>query len=162
METMIFFAQTCLVAFLAAWLTTGVRDNLLYPATNGAVIGAVLKLERLKALYPEDFELIAHRRIENSGLHRSVFGFIIFCEAVACLALWISVALMAGALMGVAEAELAKTAALASVLGFTSIWAGFLVAGNHFAYWMCHEWAQATHFKMLLWGLGTMIFLAVG
>ena len=162
METMIFVAQTCLVGFLAAWLTTGVRDNLLYPATNGVVIAAVLRLERLEALYPEDFELIAHRRIESRRLQRVIFALIVFCESVACLALWGAVVLMIGAMFGLAEAELAKAVALASALGFTSIWAGFLIAGNHFAYWMCHEWAQATHYKMLLWGLGTMIFLVVG
>lgn len=52
--------------------------------------------------------------------------------------------------------------AAAGQLGFTSIRAGFLVAGNHFAERFCHEWAQNTYFQVPLWAIGTMIFPTLG
>ena len=162
METMIFFAQTCLVAYLAAWMTTGVRDNLLYPTTNSAATDAVLRLERMAEQYPEDFALIAHRRVTEPRHRRAIFWLIVTCEAAACLALWIATLLMAAGLLGLLDPVPAKTVGLGATLAFTSIWAGFLIAGNHFGYWLCHEWAQATHYNMLLWGIGTMVFLVLG
>ena len=58
--------------------------------------------------------------------------------------------------------ESARSAALGGALGFTTIWSAFLICGNHFAYWYCHEGMQNTHYQMTLWGIATMIFLSVG
>ena len=160
METMVIVAQTCLTAYLAAWLLLGVRDNILHPSMNGLFTTEVMELTRLREAYPEAYALIEGRRVTNRPLHRSAFVFIVVCEVLVCLLLWGAVVWMALALFGVADLQQARVAALAGALGFTSIWSGFLIVGNHFAYWYCHEWAQNTHFQMVLWGIATMIFLA--
>ena len=162
METMIFVAQTCLTAYLGAWLFFGLRDNIVHPAMNGAFTTEVMELARLKESYPEAYALIERRRVTDPGRQRAAFVFIVGCETLVCLVLWGAVVWMALALFGLADVESARIAALAGALGFTSLWSGFLVVGNHFAYWYCHEWAQSTHFQMVLWGIGTMVFLAVG
>ena len=162
METMIVLAQTCLTAYLAAWLLLGIRDNIVHPSMNGAFTAEVLELTRLRETYPADYALVQNRRVTSPGRQRAAFLFIVTCETLACLVLWVAAGWMALALLGLADLGPARTAALAGALAFTSVWAGFLIAGNHFAYWYCHEWAQNTHFQMVLWGIGTMIFLAAG
>ncbi|MFL2786550.1 MAG: DUF2165 family protein [Paracoccaceae bacterium] len=37
-----------------------------------------------------------------------------------------------------------------------------MIAGNWFCYWFCHEGAQNTHFQMTLWGMATMVLIAIG
>ena len=64
-----------------------------------------------------------------------------------------------GAMAGWVAPETARALALLGATLFTAIWIGFLVAGNYFCYWFCHEWGQNTHYQMTIWGIGTMIFL---
>ncbi|MEM1275488.1 MAG: DUF2165 family protein [Pseudomonadota bacterium] len=160
MDVAILIAQTCLTAFLAAWLTVGVRDNIFHPSMNEIFTSQVLELQRMEHEAPMDFALIQHRRIQSRKIQRTLFWFIVFAEFVVSVALWIGVAWMALAVVGVTDAETAKSIAIIAALGFTSIWASMLVAGNHFAYWYFHEWAQSTHFQLSYWGIGAMIFLA--
>ncbi len=162
METMILLAQTCLTAYLAGWLLLGVRDNILNPSMNETFTAEVLELKRLREDFPEAYEQIERRRIASRGWQRAAFRFIVVFETLACLLLCVAVGWMALALFGLADPEAAKIAAMAGALAFTSIWSGFLVVGNHFGYWFCHEWAQNTHFQLALWGTGAMIFLALG
>lgn len=161
METMVIVAQTCLTAYLGAWLLLGVRDNIAHPTMNGMFTTEVMELARLREAYPEAYTLIEGRRVSSRKLQRAAFVFIVACEVLVCALLWIAALWLALALIGVADPAQARVAALAGALGFTSIWSGFLIVGNHFAYWFCHEWAQNTHFQMVLWGIATMIFLAV-
>ena len=162
MEWMITLAQTCLTGYLAAWLLLGVRDNIFNPSMNEVFTAEVLELNRIRESYPEAYRLIEGRRLTGRSSQRAAFVFVVICETLVCLLLWVAVFWMALALFGQADLESARTAALAGALGFTTIWAGFLVVGNHFAYWFCHEWAQNTHFQLTLWGVGTMIFLTLG
>ena len=162
LPTMLLIAQTCLTAYLALWLTFGVRDNLVHPSMNATFTAQVLALKRMSEAYPEDFRVIQHRRITDQGMQRALFRFIVLAEVLVCLALWIGTVWMALAVIGWAGPSQARAAALAGALGFTSIWSGFLVAGNHFAYWYCHEWAQNTHFQLALMGIGAMVLLASG
>ncbi len=162
METMILLAQTCLTAYLAGWLLLGVRDNILNPSMNETFTAEVLELKRLREDFPEAYEQIERRRIASRGWQRAAFRFIVVFETLACLLLCVAVGWMALALFGLADPEAAKIAAMAGALAFTSLWSGFLVVGNHFGYWFCHEWAQNTHFQLALWGTGAMIFLALG
>ena len=94
-------------------------------------------------------------------MHSYVFRLIVFAELVAAILLWIGVIWLALAAFGIAGAESARIAALIGILAFTSIWAGFLIVGNHFGYWYCHEWAQNTHFQLATWGTAAMILLVV-
>jgi predicted small integral membrane protein len=162
LPTMLLVAQTCLTGYLALWLSFGVRDNLVHPAMNGTFTAQVLALERMRAAYPDDYRAIEHRRITTAWVQRLLFRFIVTCEVLVCLLLWGATVWMGLAVIGRADPVEARTAALAASLGFTSIWSGFLIAGNHFAYWYCHEWAQNTHFQLALMGIGAILLLAIG
>jgi predicted small integral membrane protein len=162
METIVFFAQTCLTFYLAAWLLLGVRDNFMHPSMNLNSVAEVMRMDRMRDEYPNDYAQIAHRRLTSTALHRTVFAAIVFSESAVCLLLWSAVVWMVLANLGLAEPESARSAALGGALGFTTIWAAFLICGNHFAYWYCHEGMQNTHYQMTLWGIATMIFLSVG
>lgn len=58
---------------------------------------------------------------------------------------------------GAASAGLATGAALVSTAFFTLIWGGFIIGGNYFAYWYCHQWAQSNHFIFMYWGFFVLI-----
>lgn len=91
-----------------------------------------------------------------------VLAVIVVSEALVCLVLFVGVYMMSRALLGLEDPEAARVVALLGVLGFTLIWSAFLVFGNWFLLWMCHEWAQSNHFQLLLWGIGTMLLLILG
>ncbi|MEM6932979.1 MAG: DUF2165 family protein [Pseudomonadota bacterium] len=158
---MILVAQTCLLAYLAAWLTLGVRDNIFHPTMNSLFTEQVLELKRLEEFAPDDFGQIKHRRIVSKRFQMRLFRFIVIAETAVSALLWFGVAFMAAAVLGLASAETAKVVALAGALGFTTIWSAMLIAGNHFAYWYCHEWAQNTHFQLAFFGIGAMVFLSI-
>lgn len=160
-QTMVLIAQTFCTAFLALWLTTGVRDNILYPMVNETFTAEVMDMSRIRQDYPDAYAQVAHRRIENRAMQRGAFWLVVAWEALATLALWGGTIVMVLALFDGVALGLAKSYAIGAVLMFTSTWAMFLVVGNHFSYWFGHEGAQNTHFQMTLWGIATMVFLAV-
>ncbi|OUS36436.1 hypothetical protein A9Q94_09335 [Rhodobacterales bacterium 56_14_T64] len=161
-DFMVLIAQTLSAFFLAAWLTTGVFENIFHSSLNSTFTAEVLEMTRMQDDYPEAFETVAYRRVENPKLQQLLFYFIVGWEALATLALWIGTGAMALAIFGWADAEVARGFGLMGALFFTSIWAGFLVAGNWFCYWFCHEGAQNTHYQMTLWGMATMLMLVAG
>ena len=112
--------------------------------------------------FPNDYALMAHRRIENPSVHKLMFRLIVLSELVACVALWVGLGWMISALLGYVGGVEARTMAMLGVLCFTGVWSGFLIAGNHFAYWYCHEGAQNTHFQLAIWGVSTLVLLAIG
>lgn len=162
METALLISQTGLTAILAAWLFLGVRDNILYPVLNLTFTAEVMQLTRMRDAFPDHYAMVAHRRVTNAKWHRAVFRLIVWSEIVVCLVLVAAVIWMSFACIGLADAQSARTAAMIGAFGFTSIWSAFLIGGNHFAYWYCHEGAQNTHFQMSIWGVGTMIFIVSG
>jgi predicted small integral membrane protein len=161
LQVVILLAQTGCLALLAAWLFTGVRDNLRFPDMNEAVTAEVLGLQRLKVEFPEAHAQIAHRAITSRATQKRLFRLIVGVELVVTALLVLGVVALGLALIGIVPVSAARGVAVLAALGFTSIWGGFLVAGNHFAYWYGHEAAQNTHYQMTLWGLGTMILLAL-
>ena len=161
METTTLIVQAFVTAYLAGWMTLGVKDNIQHPSLNRSITSMVLQMDRMAEMYPDDFRLVAHRRIVNSAVHNSVFRLVVFAELVTAILLWIGVVWLALAVLGMAAPEGARIAALVGALAFTSIWAGFLIVGNHFSYWYCHEWAQSTHFQLTIWGTAAMILLVV-
>ena len=160
-ETVTLIAQTGATAFLAGWLTSGLKDNLQHPEMNRTFTSMVLRMERMEELYPEHFEIVKHRRINNTRTLNLAFRFIVLCEAVATILLWIGVAFLCAALGGLSGLATAKAAAMIGVLAFTAVWSGFLIFGNHFGYWYAHEAAQNTHFQLVIWGVATMVLLTV-
>lgn len=159
-ETTILLAQAVCVFFLAAWLTTGVFENLVHSRLNSTFTAEVLAMTRMQSDYPEAFEDVAYRRISSPTLQKLLFRLIVVGEVVASGLLWAGFIALVMALLGATEVSVARTFAVMGALAFTSVWAGFLVGGNWFCYWFCHEGAQNTHYQMTLWGLGTLIFLA--
>jgi predicted small integral membrane protein len=161
-ETAILLSQAVCLFFLAAWLTTGLFENLVHSRLNSTFTAEVMDMIRMREEYPEAYEDVAYRRITSPGLQKLVFRLIVSWEAVASVLLWIGFGALAMALLGLAEVQAARALAVLGALAFTSVWAGFLVGGNWFCYWFCHEGAQNTHYQMTLWGLGTLILLASG
>ena len=158
-ELVVLVAQAVSVFFLAAWLTTGVWENIVYPDLNRTFTSEVLDMTRMREAYPDAYERVAHRRVTSPKLQNLMFRFIVLCEAVATLVLWIGAVSLALSVFGLADLDFARSVALGGVLLFTCVWAGFLVAGNWFCYWFCHEAAQNTHYQMTLWGMATLILI---
>ncbi|WP_299371035.1 DUF2165 family protein [uncultured Tateyamaria sp.] len=161
METTLLAAQALATALIAAWLTLGVRDNILHPAVNETYTAEVMEMTRMRVDYPDAFAHVAHRAITNRTLQRWAFRAVVTAELLATLVLWAGTLLLALAALGATGQDLARSLALSGAMLFTAVWAGFLIVGNHFCYWFCHEGAQNTHYQMTLWGVGTMILLAL-
>lgn len=160
-EVVILLCQTVCLSFLALWLTSGAWDNLRYPAVNETFTAEVMDMARLRAEYPDAYALVAHRRISSRTLQRAAFRLVVAWEVLSVLALWAAAFMMALTLFGSQSIDTARPLAMISVLMFTTTWAMFLIVGNHFCYWFGHEGAQNTHYQMTLWGMATLIFLAV-
>lgn len=159
METAILLAQAVATGLIAAWLSLGLRDNLLYPSVNETYTAQVLSMSRMQAEHPEEFAQVAHRAITDRRLQSLAFKLVLLAEGLACVALWIGTVALLMALAGTAQPETGRILALLGAVSFTTVWAAFLVVGNHFCYWFCHEGAQNTHFQMTLWGLATAVLL---
>lgn len=162
METAILVAQICSTASLAAWLTTGVRDNIFKPMLNETYTAEVLSMARMRDEYPEAFAEVAHRAITDRKLQRVAFYLVVSVELLATILLWIGTIALLMALVGTAELDTARSLALYGTTAFCAVWAGMLIVGNYFNYWFGHEGAQNTHFQLTLWGLGTAILIVTG
>ncbi len=158
---MILLAQTVSLALPALWLALGMRDNILHPGVNETFTAQVMTLERMKADFPEQYARLAHRAVPQRSHQRTAFRLAILGEGLALILLWAGVVLLGLALFGSVPVSGARSVAILGALTFTCVWAGFLIVGEHFAYWFCHDGAQNTHFQMVLWGLGNMIFLSL-
>lgn len=160
METAILIAQLAATGLIAAWLATGVYDNIRYPYLNETYTAEVLSMSQMKEQFPADFAFVAHRAIHNRTIQLWAFRIVVIAELIACLLLWAGVVALLMAVVGTAAPDTARSIALLGATAFTCVWGGFLVVGNYFSYWYCHDGAQNTHYQMTLWGIGTMILLA--
>ena len=160
-EKTILLAQMVSLSGLAAWLSTGIWDNLRHPENNETYTAQVMSMARMQAEYPDEFARVAHRAVSSRRLQQLAFRFVVLAEVAATLVLWLGVGALAMAMSGALDPALARAVGLIGAMMFTAIWAGFLVVGNFFSYWFCHEGAQNTHYQMTLWGTANMIFLAV-
>ena len=161
LDLAILLAQTSMLFFLAGWLTTGALENLFKPKLNSTYTAEVLDMTRLREDFPEAYTEVSGRRIANPALQLFLFRLIVAWELLALIILWIGVVQMVLALFGTTDTETARAWAVLGAMFFTSVWAGFLVAGNWFCYWFGHEGAQNTHFQMTLWGMSVLIFLTI-
>lgn len=162
METALLFAQLVTTTALAGWLTTGVRDNILYPTLNETYTAEVLEITRMREDYPDAFEKVAHRAITDRRLQLWAFRLIVAAELTATVLLWIGVLALVLAFPNAVAAETARILAMVGVVAFVTVWSAFLVVGNYFCYWFGHEGAQNTHFQLTIWGVGALILLAQG
>lgn len=162
METAVLVAQLVTTGALTGWLTTGVRDNLLYPSLNEAYTAEVLEIRRMREDYPDAFEKVAHRAVTNRQLQVWAFRLIVASELIATLLLWVGTLALVLALLGPVDVQFARSLAMVGAIAFVTVWSAFLVVGNHFCYWFGHEGAQNTHFQLAIWGVGTMVLLTQG
>jgi predicted small integral membrane protein len=161
-ETALLSAQALCTSLIAAWLTLGVRDNILHPSVNETYTAEVMEMTRLRAEYPDAFASVAGRAITDRRVQQLAFRVVVGVELVATLILWAGAVALLMALAGTGTIETGRSIAMIGTMLFTAVWAGFLIVGNHFCYWFCHEGAQNTHYQMTMWGIGTLILLAVG
>ena len=161
-DTALLLAQLVTTVAITAWLTTGLRDNILYPVQNETSTAEVLEMRRLRDEYPAALAPVAHRAVTDRRRQMLAFRAVVAAELIATLLLWFGTLALVMALFGLAMPGTARALALIGAAAFTAVWACFLIVGNHFCYWFGHEGAQNTHFQMTLWGLGTMILLAQG
>lgn len=161
METTLLAAQALCTSLIAAWLTLGVRDNILHPSVNETYTTEVMAMLRMRDEYPDAFASVAHRAVTDRRIQQLAFRLVVAAEFLAALVLWVGVIALMMGIAGTVSAGTGRSIAMIGAMMFTAIWAGFLVVGNHFCYWFCHEGAQNTHFQMTLWGVGTLILLAM-
>ena len=161
MEFTMLLIQTGAVLLLMSWLLTGVLENLFQPRINLEFTAEVLDMARMREAYPELYEQVAYRRIANPSVQKLLFWVIVCWETLSLIALGIGLVSLLGAMFMSTDPDVARQRALIGVFCFTSIWAGFLVAGNWFCYWFGHEGAQNTHFQLLQWGVLTLILLSI-
>lgn len=161
LDLVILLAQITLISGIAAWLSTGVWDNIRHPSNNEDFTAEVMEMRRMRAAYPDAFARVAHRAITRRSLQRMAFRLVVLAELAAALILWTGAMLLIASAFGFSDPDTARAIALLGATLFTAVWMGFLIVGNYFCYWFCHEWAQNTHYQMTFWGMGTMIFLVV-
>ena len=161
MEFTMLLIQAGAVLLLMFWLLTGVLENLFQPRINSEFTAEVMDMARMREAYPDLYEQVAYRRIANPTVQKLLFWFIVCWETISLIALGIGFVSLLGAGFLGTDPDLARQCALIGVFCFTSIWAGFLVAGNWFCYWFGHEGAQNTHFQLLQWGVLTLILLSI-
>lgn len=160
-ESVVLICQMGMLFFLAAWLTTGVYENIRFPHINSEFTNQVLDMTRLRNETPDFYATVSHRRISSDRVHRLLFAVIVLWELMATIVLWVGVLALGMSLFGQVDPDTARAFALMGAFLFTCTWAGFLVAGNWFCYWMWHDAAQNTHFQMTLWGVSTMVLIIV-
>ncbi len=160
-DIVILICQTVMLAGAAAWMLTGVWDNIMIPVNNEQFTTQVMEMQRMRDSSPAEYARVSHRAIRNRTTQMLAFRLVVLVEALAALVMCVGVVLMALAIFGAVAPETAKSVALIGTCLFTSVWCGFLVVGNYFCYWFAHEAAQNTHYQMTLWGMALMIFLAV-
>ncbi|MEM6727925.1 MAG: DUF2165 family protein [Pseudomonadota bacterium] len=151
--------DAALVAGLAAWMVVCVRDNWIHPKLNEEAVSMVVRFDAMARDFPEEFQEVAYRRIDDPKMIRFLFNLIRWAETLAAGALSLAVLLLFLAAFGAASAGFAGAIALLSTAFFASIWAGFIIGGNYFAYWYSHQWAQMNHFSLLFWSL--LVFIAL-
>ena len=159
METILFLVDAALVAGLGVWMSVAVADNWRHPKLNEEAVAMVVRFDLMAEQFPEDYAAIAHRRIGDRATIRRLFHTIRLAETAAAVALLGSAAALLLAAAGAVGAAPAAGAALLSTAGFVSIWAGFVIGGNYFAYWYCHQWAQSNHFMLMFWGFFVLVVL---
>jgi len=161
MGWVVLLVEAALVAGLGAWMAVAVYDNWRHAQLNRNAVAMVMQFDLMARDHPEDYAIVAHRRITNERLIDLAFETIRWTETLAAIALLGSALWLAGAAFGMASVEAASIAALLSTAFFSLIWAGFIIGGNYFHYYYCHQWGQSNHFMFMYWGLFVLAILLI-
>ncbi|MEM6940644.1 MAG: DUF2165 family protein [Pseudomonadota bacterium] len=159
MDAILLLVDAVMVAALAVWMVVAVADNWRHPKLNEEAVAMVVRFDLMAEQYPDDFSALAHRRIADPRIIGLLFRAMRLAETIAACLLTLAAGLLLGAALGVLDASIAQAVALLSVAFFVLIWAGFVIGGNYFAYWYCHQWAQSNHFMVMYWGFFVLVVL---
>ena len=160
LQSAIILTQSLVVLFPALWLSIGVYSNICRPDNNRDYIIRVMGMGMaVSPPYDKIYHSHFDRRIQNLSICKTLFFLLVCYEFIVCCGLWLAGAGLLFALAGEVSVATARTISICSVLGFTSIWCAFLIAGEWFVYWASDESPQKTHFFMTLWGLVTLLVL---
>ncbi|MCY4181253.1 MAG: DUF2165 family protein [Litoreibacter sp.] len=159
METLFLLVDAAMVAGLAVWMTIAVADNWRYPKLNEEAVAMVVRFDLMEEQYPDDFAQLAHRKIDDPRIINLLFRAMRLAETCAAMLLTFGTLTLLGAAAGTVSPQLAQAVAVAGSAFFVCIWAGFVIGGNYFAYWYCHQWAQSNHFMVMYWGLFVLVVL---
>lgn len=161
-EWALMIAQLAVMAGLTGWMFTGVRDNWMYPRLNEAAVAHVVQFAFMAEQFPDEYAPVKHRKVGSPGVVRAMYYAIVLWETVALVLLALGTGALALALMDLVGGDTARGLAILGATAFTVNWFGFLVGGNHYCYWYCHQGSQHTHFALLLSGILTILLLALG
>ncbi|MBI1416803.1 MAG: DUF2165 family protein [Limimaricola sp.] len=161
METLRFLVEAALVSGPAVWMTVAVADNWRHPKLNEDAVAVVVRFDLMQEQYPDEFRMVSHRQITSPARIRLLFRAMRLAETLSALGLMISAVLLVLAAAGVVSGNVATGTAVLNATFFSMIWAGFVIGGNYFAYWYCHQWAQSNHFMLMYWGFFVLITLLV-
>ncbi|MEM8731743.1 MAG: DUF2165 family protein [Pseudomonadota bacterium] len=161
MDRLYLMIEALLVLGPGVWMAVAVADNWRHPKLNEEAVAMVVRFDLMAEHYPEDFALIAYRRIEDPRIIGLLFRAMRLAETCAAGLLLLATAVLLAAAAGIADPATAQGLAIVAVAFFVSIWVGFVIGGNYFAYWYCHQWAQSNHFMLMYWGLFVLLILLV-
>ncbi|MEM0936372.1 MAG: DUF2165 family protein [Pseudomonadota bacterium] len=159
MESVLFLVDAALIAGLGTWMAVAVADNWRHPKLNEEAVATVVRFDLMAQQYPEDFASVAHRRIEDRRMIGLMFRAMRLAETVAALLLFLAAALLIGAAFDMVDGSVATVTGVIAAAYFSCIWAGFVVGGNYFCYWYCHQWAQSNHYMVMYWGFFVLLVL---
>ncbi|MEM9247912.1 MAG: DUF2165 family protein [Pseudomonadota bacterium] len=161
MGAVLLLVEAVLVASLGIWMAVAVYDNWRHPRLNREAVATVMRLDLMARDFPDDYAFVSHRRVDSNRLIDVAFHTIRWAETVAAMILGVSSALLIVAAFGWAPATLANGLAVLATTYFCAIWAGFIIGGNYFHYYFCHQWGQSNHFMFMYWGLFVLVILII-
>jgi predicted small integral membrane protein len=161
MATVMLLVEAALVAGLGTWMAVAVYDNWRHAKLNRDGVAMVMRFDIMERDYPDDFRLVAHRKVTNEGVITLAFQIIRLAETLAAVVLFAGVFGLLGAAFGTFDAEAARVFAMVGCAYFTLIWAGFIIGGNYFHYYYCHQWGQSNHFMFMYWGFFVLLVLMI-
>jgi len=161
METLMLLVEAALVAALGTWMAVAVYDNWRHAQLNREAVAMVMRFDVMERDYPDDYKIVAHRKVTSEALITALFQIIRLAETLAAIVLLLAALGLAGAAIGAVGAEAATIFAIVACAYFSLIWAGFIIGGNYFHYYYCHQWGQSNHFMFMYWGFFVLLVLMI-
>lgn len=155
------FAQAGVIAFQAGWLSVAVFDNWRHADLNERSFAEVLRMDLVASGDPETYKQIAGRRIESPETEKRLFRLLVVAETIVAGLLWLSALALLLAAVGLLGDGFARSLATLAVLGFVAIWGSLLIGGMWFFERIGMGAAMGGHYVLSIWGVATLIFLAV-
>jgi predicted small integral membrane protein len=155
------FAQAGVIAIQAGWLTVAVFDNWRHANLNERGFAEVLRMDLVAANDPQAYKQISYRRIESPKTEKRLFRLLVGAETTVAGLLWLSALALLLAAIGILDAGVARSLATLAALGFVAIWGSLLVGGMWFFERIGMGAAMSGHYVLSIWGVATLIFLAV-